>query len=54
VGIEDLSRRERTALVSEVQWIRDAVSGFGFLLLGHLKIYYPNEEPAARAWIATN
>jgi hypothetical protein len=51
VGIEHLGRWERIALVSDVEWIRNTVRAFGFLLPGHLRVFHLDEAPAARAWV---
>jgi hypothetical protein len=54
VGMEHLSRWERMAVVSDVEWIRLAVSAFRFLLPGRLRVFHVGEADAARRWIAAN
>ena len=52
LGMEHLSRWERMALVTDVEWIRLAVNAFGFLMPGHLKVFGTGDAAAARAWVA--
>ena len=51
VGVEHLSRWDRLALVSDVEWIRDMVRAFGFLLPGCLRVFHLTEATEARNWI---
>jgi hypothetical protein len=51
VGVEHLNRWDRLALVSDVEWIRNTVTVFGFLLPGHLRVFHLSETASARAWI---
>ncbi|QUD89543.1 STAS/SEC14 domain-containing protein [Phenylobacterium montanum] len=55
VGMEHLTSWDRVALVSDVDWIRNTVRLFGFLLPGRLKVFHLGEASEARHWIsATN
>ena len=51
VGVEHLTRWERLALVSDVEWIRTTARLFGFLLPGRLRIFHLDDAAAAQAWI---
>jgi hypothetical protein len=52
VGIEHLSRWERVAVVTDVEWIRLAVGAFRFLVPGEIRIFSTAEAAEARRWIA--
>ena len=52
VGMEHLTRWERVAVVTDVDWIRQTVRLFSFLIPGPAKIFATSEAAAARAWIA--
>lgn len=39
LGMEHLSRWERIALVSDIDWMRFMVQGFGFLLPGKIRCF---------------
>ena len=54
VGISHLSRWERVAVITNVEWIRLAVRAFAFLIPGPAKFFTIEEEPQAREWIATS
>lgn len=51
VGVEHLTRWERIAVVTEVDWIRHTVYAFGFLFPGIVRVFTCGEASAARAWI---
>jgi hypothetical protein len=51
IGIEHLSRWERVAVVSDVDWIKHAVNAFRFLMPGEVRIFATSETAAAREWI---
>ncbi len=51
VGIEHLTRWERIAVVTDVQWIRQTMRLFGFLLPGAMKTFPASDAAQARAWI---
>ena len=52
VGVEHLTRWERAAVVTDVEWIRQAMRLFSFLLPGGMKSFPTSEAEQARAWIA--
>ena len=50
-GLEHLSRWEKMALVTDVQWVRLAVGAFRFLMPGRLRLFNTSQTEEARAWI---
>ncbi len=51
VGMGHLTRWERVAVVTDVEWIRHTINAFGFLLPGKLRIFACSETGAAREWV---
>ena len=54
VGIEHLSRWERVAVVTDVEWIKQTMRLFGFLMPGAMKSFPSSEVDKARAWISAS
>lgn len=54
VGIGHLSRWERMAAVTDVEWIRFAVNAFRFLMPGRLRVFPLSERDEARRWITAD
>ena len=52
IGLSHLTRWERIAVVTDVEWIRLAIRAFAFLLPGALRFFHIADEAQARAWIA--
>lgn len=52
VGIEHLTRWERVAVVTDVEWIKQTMRFFCFLMPGAMKAFPLAEAAQARAWIA--
>ena len=52
VGFGHLTRWERVAVVTDVEWIGRTIQIFGFLIPGKVKIFPNSAAPEARAWIA--
>lgn len=52
LGLEHLTRWERVALVTDMEWVCRAVGALGFLLQGDLKIYSLSETARACTWIS--
>lgn len=53
IGFEHLSRWERVAVVTDIEWIKAAMRFFGFLIPGHYRCFSTGETAQARTWIAT-
>lgn len=51
IGIEHLTRWERMALVTDVDWIKHMVHAFGFVMPGQIRIFATAQAAEARAWI---
>ncbi len=51
VGVEHLTRWERVALVTDVEWIERTMHFFGFLMPGTTKVFPTSEAAQARSWI---
>jgi SpoIIAA-like len=51
IGVAHLSRWERVAVVTDVDWIRHAVNVFRFLMPGEVRVFATSEAAAAREWI---
>jgi hypothetical protein len=52
VGMEHLTRWERIAVVTDVDWIKHTMQFFSFMMPAQMKIFPLSEAAAARAWIA--
>lgn len=52
VGVEHLTRWDRFAIVTDVEWIKQTVQFFSFLMPGSLKTFPASEAAQARAWIS--
>jgi len=46
------SRWERTAVVSEVDWINRAINLFEWMVPGEIRVFPHAEQAAAEAWVA--
>ena len=53
VGLGHLSRWERFAVVTDVDWIRYTMKLFSFLMPGQMRIFSSDEAAQARAWIVS-
>ena len=51
VGMEHLTRWERVAVVTDVEWIKQTMRFFSFLMPGATKSFPTSEAAQARAWI---
>jgi hypothetical protein len=51
VGVEHLTRWERAAVVTDVEWIKQAMRPFSFLMPGAMKSFPTSEAEQARVWI---
>ena len=52
VGFAHLSRWEKMAIVTDVEWIRLAIKAFAFLMPCPVKFFSVAQEDQARRWIA--
>jgi hypothetical protein len=51
VGIEYLLRWDRIAIVTNLDWVRETIRAFSFLMPGAVEIFALDEAVRARAWI---
>jgi hypothetical protein len=51
IGMQHLTRWERAAVVTDVQWIAHAVSLFSFLMPGAIKVFSTKDANEAQLWI---
>ncbi len=51
--MEHLTRWERVALVTDVEWIKQTMRFFSFLMPGAMKSFPTSEATQARAWTIT-
>lgn len=52
VGLRHLGAWERTAVVTDVEWIRVATKALGFAMPGEVRVFPDAELPAAKAWLS--
>lgn len=51
IGFAHLTAWEKIAVVTDVEWLRMMITAFGFMMMGHLKLFKADELDAAKAWI---
>jgi SpoIIAA-like len=51
IGLKHRTAWERSALVTDKDWIRHGVSVFGWLSPGELRVFEPADLPAATVWV---
>ncbi len=52
LGLGHMKAWKRTAIVTDVEWIRKAIKAFGFMAPGELRVFAPAELGAAKVWVA--
>jgi SpoIIAA-like len=52
LGLGHMKAWKRTAIVTDVEWIRKAIKAFGFMAPGELLAFPPEELGAAKVWVA--
>ena len=50
VGLKHRSSWDRLAVVTDKDWMRHAISAFGWLSPGELRVFEPHELEHAKAW----
>jgi len=53
VGVEHLTRWERIAVVTDVDWIKHMVRAFSFLMPAEVRVFATASDAEARTWIAS-
>ncbi|MBS1863215.1 MAG: STAS/SEC14 domain-containing protein [Actinobacteria bacterium] len=51
LGLGQMKAWKRTAVVTDVDWIRKAIKAFGFMSPGEVQVFPPAELGAAKAWV---
>jgi hypothetical protein len=51
LGMEHLSRWERVALITDIEWIAHATRLFSFVMPGAMRVYSTSDAAKARLWI---
>ncbi|MBS1882292.1 MAG: STAS/SEC14 domain-containing protein [Actinobacteria bacterium] len=51
LGLGQMKAWKRTAVVTDVDWIRKAIKAFGFMSPGEVQVFAPAELGAAKAWV---
>jgi len=51
VGVSHLLRWERVAVVTDVEWIKQTMKFFSFMIPGELRAFSTSEAAQARKWI---
>jgi hypothetical protein len=54
VGIEHLTRWDRAAIVTDVEWIRHIAGAFRFFFPGNLRVFSIDQAAEARTWISNS
>src|ERR1700760_3212108 len=52
LGLGHMKAWKRTAVVTDVDWIRKAIKAFGFMAPGEVRVFDPAELGAAKVWVA--
>jgi hypothetical protein len=52
LGLGHMKAWKRTAIVTDVEWIRKALKAFGFMAPGEVRVFPPAELGAAKVWVA--
>jgi hypothetical protein len=52
LGLGHLKAWKRTAIVTDIEWIRKAIKAFGFMAPGEVRVFGPGELGAAKVWVA--
>lgn len=52
IGMAHLARWERVAVVTDIDWIRNTMLAFSFILPGQVKVFSLAQSDTARKWIA--
>ncbi len=50
-GLEHWMHWERIAIVTDVEWIRNTMMAFGFLMPGEMQLFSMADKDKAREWI---
>jgi hypothetical protein len=51
LGMKHITGWERMAVVSDIEWIRNAIRIFGLAIPGHVRVFHIGELEEARRWV---
>lgn len=54
VGLKHHSSWERLAVVTDKEWMRNAIAAFGWVSPGEQRVFEPDQLDAAKSWVAQN
>jgi hypothetical protein len=52
IGLEHRAAWERFAVVTDKEWMRNAIAAFGWISPGEVRVFDPAELDDAKAWVA--
>ncbi|HTR73706.1 MAG TPA: STAS/SEC14 domain-containing protein [Solirubrobacterales bacterium] len=52
LGLGHMKAWKRTAVVTDVDWIRKGIKAFGFMTPGEVQVFDPADLGAAKIWVA--
>ena len=52
VGLKHHASWERFAVVTDKDWMRNAIAAFGWVSPGELRVFEPDQLEPAKAWLA--
>ena len=52
LGLGHMKAWKRTAIVTDIDWIRKAIKAFAFMAPGEVRVFEPGELGAAKVWVA--
>jgi len=52
LGMKHLTRFERIAVVTNVDWVKNSVKAFGFVIPGEVRVFTNEQLQSAREWIS--
>jgi len=52
LGLKHLTGWEKIALVSDVEWVRWALTIFGLAMPGHIRVFHNRDFAEAKRWIS--
>lgn len=52
LGLGQMKAWKRTAIVTDVDWIRKGIKAFSFMAPGEVRVFDPAELGAAKVWVA--
>jgi stage II sporulation SpoAA-like protein len=53
LGLGRIRSWERIAIVSDAEWLRQAIHGLGWMMPGEVKVFGTTEANDARTWVAS-